>query len=130
MRTIPVLVLILLAGLIGCKKRGSSERTIEDVLGLNPGVGGVDREPPLPLPPATYPATLGGRLAEALDKSAALANKGADWRPPLEALLKVLPKEEVGPKSAPRGGDATAERGFIDAGFERLWRADYRLPEI
>ena len=59
-----LLAVILLAVLIGCKKRDKgTERTLEEIIGLKPGNEGVGNELFLPPAPATYPNTNGGQLA-------------------------------------------------------------------
>ena len=59
-----------------------------------------------------------------------LADKGQNWRSRLDTFVKELPKDDVSTKGTPRGVDATAERALISAGFERLWRAHRKLPEL
>jgi hypothetical protein len=148
MRTRLVFAVMLLAVLIGCTKNRDNEKSElkpTDVIGLKKGenvrpdsgkkpgeIQPIPGEPPLPPPPETYPDTIGGKVAKALNEAAdaALTEKTGEWRQALAAIVNELPKEEVGPMSAPRGSDATAERAMIDAAFERFWRADYSYPHI
>jgi hypothetical protein len=130
MRSRPVVVLlVLLALLIGCKKRTSvTDRRVEEAVGSKSGA--VSGLPDLPRRPATYPDTVGGKVANAIDDGAALAEKLGDWRQPISALEKSLPMEVLAETGSPRGLDASADRAIIDASVERLWRATRKRPEL
>jgi hypothetical protein len=133
MRTCTAVVVILLAVLVGCKKRDKgNERTLEEALGLTPEGPRAGKELLLPPPPATYPDTVGGKLARALDESAALVDQGYKapkrWDARLLELANTLPTEAVG-GGAPRGLDATADRKLVEEAFSRFWRSANKFPD-
>jgi hypothetical protein len=113
------LILLFVAVAIGCKKRGGTGRTGEDA----PGAPQGDTLPP---PPATYPNTVGGKVAKALDADA--VHMAKNERGVLFEDMKQIGTEL--PKTGRvHGIDASADRELIDAAFARWWRQTQRLPD-
>lgn len=120
------LILLFVAVAIGCKKRGGTGRTGDDA----PGAPQGDTLPP---PPETYPNTVGGKVARALDEAAVLAGKSrpeSAWRRRLAGLKDEVPWEKLVDGRSLVGVDASADRELIDAAFARLGRSLRRMPEV
>jgi hypothetical protein len=127
-RLVFAVILLLVAVVIGCKKRNRDGTEPVEIFGLKIGGDGTIADPTLPPPPATYPDTVGGKVAKALDADAARMAKGERERGSLYNELKQLGTES--PKDGRvRGIDASADRELIDAAFARWWHQVRQLPD-